>query len=190
MRRERLRLLVPALLALSLSSCGSQDYTDIVFGEDDLVQSSFGGLGVEWGVYEDTDMLDENSFKRIYANIKELAPARIRCMFNYDSFVKDFDDKGDDDKTNDTWTYDFANKWGDNLFEILRYCQSHGIQVAAGSWNVIGDLRNDVWGHDGRVHGGSSLGQNKRRHLRLSHQRVRLHLHSVVRERKRAQLHG
>ncbi|MCI1245619.1 MAG: hypothetical protein LKG11_06735 [Bacilli bacterium] len=146
MRCERLRLLVPALLALSLSSCGSQDYSDIAFGEDDLVQSSFGGLGVEWGVYEDTDMLDENSFKRIYANIKELAPARIRCMFNYDSFVKDFDDKGDDDKTNDTWTYDFANKWGDNLFEILRYCQSHGIQVATGAWNVIGDLRHDVWG--------------------------------------------
>lgn len=148
MKKQSLFLALPFILASSLSSCGnsSVDTTNIVFGSDDLIQSSFGGLGVEWGIYEDTDMLDKDSYTRIEENIKQLAPSRIRLMFNYDYFVSDFSDGGDKDKTNDTWTYNFANKWGDSLFYILSYCQKKGIEVALGAWNVIGTLTNDVWG--------------------------------------------
>ena len=66
-------------------------------------------------------------------------------MINYDWFVENFDSKGDSDKTNDTWDYNFANKWGDNLNLLLKYCQANNIQVAFGSWNVVGTLSDDVW---------------------------------------------
>ncbi|MCI2069099.1 MAG: hypothetical protein LKJ88_05940 [Bacilli bacterium] len=159
MRRVFKSLLLTALGSLIMTGCGQSSNseavsslseetkinTKFVFSSSDLVQSSFGGLGVEWGVYEDTDKLSDFSKKRIYENIKRLNPVRIRCMINYDWFVEDFDDKGDQDKTNDTWSYNFANKWGDNLTELLTYCQEHNIQVAFGSWNVVGTLENDVW---------------------------------------------
>jgi len=146
--KTRQRFILGGLLtAMALSGCGSKsaNTNDITFSDSDLIQSSYGGLGVEWGVYEDTDKLDESSWERIYANIKRLAPVRIRCMINYDWFVENFDSKGDSDKTNDTWDYNFANKWGDNLNLLLKYCQANNIQVAFGSWNVVGTLSDDVW---------------------------------------------
>ena len=146
--KTRQRFILGGLLtAMALSGCGSKsaNTNDITFSGSDLIQSSYGGLGVEWGVYEDTDKLDESSWERIYANIKRLAPVRIRCMINYDWFVENFDSKGDSDKTNDTWDYNFANKWGDNLNLLLKYCQANNIQVAFGSWNVVGTLSDDVW---------------------------------------------
>jgi hypothetical protein len=148
MKRHKLLLLGTLVSSMTLVGCGQSavDSTNIVFSEDDLVQSSFGGLGVEWGVYEDADKLDDYSWQRIYANAEKLAPTRIRCMINYDWFVTNFDDKGDDDKSNDTWDYDFANQWGENLTLLLTYCQTHNIQVAFGSWNVVGSVTDDVWG--------------------------------------------
>jgi hypothetical protein len=136
------------LIAMSLAGCSknSVDYDHIVFSKDDLIQSSFGGLGVEWGVYEDTDKLGEGATEKILKTIAKLNPAKIRLMMNYDYFVSDFDSKGDNDKTNDTWSYNFANKWGDNMALLLSYCQAHHIEVALGAWNVVGDLSNDVWG--------------------------------------------
>jgi len=147
MKRIPLLVMSAALASLTLTSCGknSVDTENVAFSESDLVQSSYGGLGVEWGVYEDTDKLDATSWLRIYANIAKLHPARIRCMINYDWFVENFDNKGDTDKTNDTWSFNFANKWGDNLTLLLRYCQANDIQVAFGSWNVVGTLTDDVW---------------------------------------------
>lgn len=141
-------LLGATLLTVCLSSCGSSaiDYDHIVFKEDNLVQSSFGGLGVEWGVYEDTDKLGDGAEEKILKTIAKLNPVRIRLMMNYDYFVENFDNQGDTDKTNDTWDYNFANKWGDNMAALLTYCQLHHIQVALGAWNVVGDLSNDVWG--------------------------------------------
>jgi uncharacterized protein (DUF2147 family) len=146
MNRIKKASLLGALILLTLTSCGqSLDMKNIVFSEADLVQSSYGGLGVEWGVYEDTDKLSDFSKNRILENIKTLNPVRIRCMINYDWFLNDFDDKGDKDKTNDTWSFNYANKWGDNMNELLTYCQEHSIQVAFGSWNVVGTLTDDVW---------------------------------------------
>ena len=155
MKKKALLVMTALVLPVLLSSCGNVSSSgssnensapkEIVFTQKDLVQSSYGGLGVEWGVYEDTDKLDASSWERIYANMIKLAPARIRLMINYDYFVENFDDKGDDDKTNDTWDYNFSNQWGNNLAVLLSYCQSHNIQVALGAWNVVGTLSNDVW---------------------------------------------
>ena len=50
-----------------------------------------------------------------------LGAARIRLMISYDWFCQNFDDKGNDDKTDDTWTYNFANKY-DGLNELKRMC--------------------------------------------------------------------
>jgi hypothetical protein len=147
MKNFKLLVLGTIVTSFALTSCGEStvDTTNIIFSDSDLVQSSYGGLGVEWGVYEDTDKLDDSSWSRIYANMKQLKPARIRCMLNYDYFVENFDDKDDDDKTNDTWDYNFSNQWGDNLLLLLSYCQTNNIQVAIGSWNVVGSLTDDVW---------------------------------------------
>jgi len=149
MKKKALLTIGSLIMSSLLASCGASSVTpsttDIVFSESDLVQKSYGGLGVEWGVYEDTDKLDGSSWRRIYANIKKLSPARIRLMLNYDYFVQNFDDKGDGDKTNDTWDYNFSNQWGNNLALLLGYCQQHNIQVALGSWNVVGSLSDDVW---------------------------------------------
>lgn len=136
-----------------LTSCagGGQKKIDvdpdrIAFQHADLIQESFGGLGVEWGVYEDTDKLAENGWERVIKNMDYLKPSRVRVMTNYDWFVTDFDNKGTKDKNDDTWNYNFANKYALNMFEILTYCQTHNIDVALGAWNVIADLNNDVWG--------------------------------------------
>ena len=148
MKKSKISIcLLPLVSLMALSSCGGQiiDPTIIAFKKENLVQSSFGGLGVEWGVYEDTDKLDERSRERIFENIQRLNPSRIRCMINYDWFVTNFNDRGDEDKTNDTWDYDFTNKMAANLDEILSYCQSHKIEVAFGSWNVVGSLVDDKW---------------------------------------------
>ncbi len=146
MKRAYKNLVLASLFSLALTSCGSSlDAYNISFSSSELVQSSFGGLGVEWGVYEDTDKLSDFSKKRIYENAKTLNPVRIRCMINYDWFLEDFDNKGNTDKTDDTWTYNFSNKWGDNMNEMLTYCQVNNIQVALGSWNVVGSLTDDVW---------------------------------------------
>ena len=62
--KTRQRFILGGLLtAMALSGCGSKsaNTNDITFSGSDLIQSSYGGLGVEWGVYEDTDKLDESS---------------------------------------------------------------------------------------------------------------------------------
>ncbi len=122
------------------------DKNNIAFTSDDIVNDKFGGLGVEWGAYEDTDKLIEGGWERIIDHMDHLGPARIRLMINYDWFCQNFDDKGDTDKTNDTWSYNFTNKYALNMLEILDYTQTHGIDVAFGCWNVIGTVGlGDVW---------------------------------------------
>ena len=96
MKRSKLSLcLLPLISIMALSSCGGQisDPTTVAFKKENLIQSSFGGLGVEWGVYEDTDKLDDRSRERIFNNIQRLNPSRIRCMINYDWFVTNFKDR-------------------------------------------------------------------------------------------------
>jgi len=136
---------------LALTACGqperkNTDPNNIAFTEADLVQKSFGGLGVEWGAYEDIDKLAENGWERVIKNMDQLKASRVRVMINYDWYVTNFDNKGNKDKSDDTWDYNFANKTALNLFTILEYCQTHNIEVAFGAWNVIGSFPNDVWG--------------------------------------------
>lgn len=138
-------LLLCGTALMSLSACGSNNDGKLVFGNDKLVQKSFGGLGVEWGAYEDTDKIIEGGWDLILRHMDRLGAARIRLMINYDWFVYDFDDKGNDDKNDDTWSYNFTNKYALNMIDILEYCQVKNIDVAFGSWNVIADLSNDVW---------------------------------------------
>ena len=122
------------------------DENNIAFTSDDINQESFGGLGVEWGVYDDTDRLIEGGWEKVINHMDHLGAQRIRLMLSYDWFCKDFDDKGTPDHNDDTWSYNFANKYARNMFDILDYCQVNSIDVAFGAWNVIADLKNDVWG--------------------------------------------
>lgn len=112
-----------------------------------LINDDFDGLGVEWGAYEDTNKLRTDAWETItkYANRLD-GMSLVRCMVNFDWFCENFDDKGDTDKENDTWTYNFTNKWMKSTEDVLSYCQSHDINVAFGAWNVIADLSNDTWG--------------------------------------------
>lgn len=151
MKRRLLKfvlLVSTPFLALGCSSQSVNDPNVISFSHSTLVQKSFGGLGVEWGAYEDTDKLAEGGWERIIEHMDHLGAARIRLMVSYDWFCQNFDDKGDSDKTNDTWTYNYTNKYALNMIEILEYCQTHSIDVAFGAWNVIADLSSgvDEWG--------------------------------------------
>ena len=139
---------------MSLVSCNKKasllpddvDLDNIAFVEADKIQDSFGGLGVEWGAYEDTDKIAEGGWERVLNYMDHLGAARIRLMINYDWFCQNFDNKGDKDPSNDTWTYNFTNKYARNMIEILEYCQQKRIDVAFGCWNVIGSLDGeDEW---------------------------------------------
>lgn len=141
--------LMTLLPFLSLTSCNNQnvDGDKVVFSSKTLVQRSFGGLGVEWGAYEDTEKLIEGGWERVIKHMDHLEAARIRLMISYDWFCQEFDNKGTADKNDDTWVYNFTNKYAANMIEILEYCQIHNIDVAFGAWNVIGSLGDDdVWG--------------------------------------------
>ena len=148
------RLLVLACLPIfALTCCQTQnsskktDENVVAFTANDKVQSSFGGLGVEWGTYEDTDKLVEGGWDTIIRHMDHLGASRIRLMTNYDWFCQNFDDKGTKDKNDDTWTYNFANKYAYNMFDILDYCEINHIDVAFGAWNVIANLSGvDEWG--------------------------------------------
>ncbi len=152
MKKERISLLGLVTL-LSVFSCGKGNETkpvvdkeNISFASGDIIQKSFGGLGVEWGAYEDTDKIAEGGWERVIKYMDHLKASRIRLMINYDWFCQDFDNKGNTDPEDDTWTYNFTNKYARNMIEILEYCQVHHMDVAFGAWNVIGTVgEGDVW---------------------------------------------
>ena len=121
------------------------DKDHIVFRKDNIVLSNFEGLGVEWGTYEDPDKLSSDSWERSLKIMDRLNPQVTRCMLNYDWFITNYDDKNDDDKTNDTWEYNFSNKLMNNTINVLRYCDDHDIHVAFGCWNVPGTLGLDQY---------------------------------------------
>lgn len=143
-------LTLPILLTTLISIIGCQNKKDIdtnhiVFTKNNAVLHNFEGLGVEWGTYEDPDKLSSDSWSRSLKIMDRLSPQVTRCMLNYDWFITNYDDKGDKDKTNDTWEYNFANKYMNNTVEILRYCDDHNIDVAFGCWNVPGSLSIDEY---------------------------------------------
>lgn len=146
------------LSLLTLAACGGGggggenidyskvDKNKIAFTSADIVQESFGGLGVEWGAYEDTDKLVEGGWEKVLRHMDHLGAARIRLMVNYDWFCQNFNNNGTLAHEDDTWTYNFNNKYARSMLDILEYCETHDIDVAFGAWNVIGNLYGDVWG--------------------------------------------
>ncbi len=148
MNNEVKKILIPFLPILALCSCSKQtsDPNTVIFKDKNIVMKDFEGLGVEWGAYEDRDKITNDAWERAKNIADRLNPATVRCMVNYDWFVRDFDNKGDTDKTNDTWTYNLSNKYMNSTIEVLQYCQLHDIKVAFGCWNVVGNLKEDEWG--------------------------------------------
>ena len=140
------------LTTLTLTGCSNSNIKKpkdvMVFSPQiNLINDDFDGLGVEWGAYEDTNKLQTNAWDRITKYADRLnGMSMVRCMVNFDWFCSKLDTKGDDDKTNDTWEYDFTNKWMRSTEQVLSYCQEHDITVAFGAWNVIGSFPNDTWG--------------------------------------------
>ena len=102
-----LSMLVPCVVGVS--SC-SGSTNDMVYSKDHVVIEKFDGLGVEWGTYEDPDKLSSGSWERSLRIMDRLNPQVARVMLNYDWFITNPDDKGDYDKNNDTWEYNFSNK--------------------------------------------------------------------------------
>ena len=147
------RLITLALLSsclIAVSGCnstgaGEVDKDNIVFRKNNVVLDNFEGLGVEWGTYEDPDKLSSDSWERSLKIMDRLNPQVTRCMLNYDWFITNFDDKNDEDKTNDTWEYNFSNKYMNNTVDVLRYCDDHYIDVAFGCWNVPGNVGADQY---------------------------------------------
>ena len=121
------------------------DQENVVFKKDNIVLNNFEGLGVEWGTYEDPDKLSSGSWERSLRIMDRLNPQVTRCMLNYDWFITNFDDKNNDDKSDDTWEYNFSNKLMNNTIDVLRYCDDHDIDVAFGCWNVPGSLGKDEY---------------------------------------------
>ena len=148
---KKYKIFLPLIISSLLASCaGSNPFgNDVMFfsSKSHLISNDFDGLGVEWGAYEDTNKLQPNAKERIYKYAERLdGMALVRCMISYDWICENFDDHGETDKTKHTWSYNFTNKWMKSCEEILSYCQTHGIDVAFGAWNVIGNFQNDVWG--------------------------------------------
>ncbi len=116
------------------------------------ITDSFGGIGVQWGVYEDVSVLTDEEWMRTVKYLDELKPSRIRCMANLEWWVVDFDNNSTyEDIKDDFWQYDYSKKTFKNLLKILEYCQNKDIKVAFGVWNVMGgdgitspDMRKDV----------------------------------------------
>ncbi len=137
----------------AVSGCGKQDSEvevvvdkdNLVFSKENIVLNNFEGLGVEWGTYEDPDKLSSGSWERSLKIMDRLNPQVTRCMLNYDWFITNFDDKYDNDRSNDTWEYNFSNKLMNNTIDVLRYCDDHDIDVAFGCWNVPGSLGKDEY---------------------------------------------
>ena len=146
------KIIILSLLPICLVAIGGcekkveYETTNLVFRADkNVVLSNFEGLGVEWGTYEDPDKLSAGSWERSLRIMDRLNPQVVRCMLNYDWFITNFDDKGDDDKNNDTWEYNFSNKLMNNTIDVLRYCSDHDIEVAFGAWNVPGNVAKDEY---------------------------------------------
>ena len=141
-----LSLLTPCIIGVS--ACSGADTTNLVYKKENIVINSFDGLGVEWGTYEDPKKLTSDSWERSLRIMHRLNPEVARVMLNYDWFIdaNSYDDKKDTDISNDTWSYDFANKYMDNTVDILHYCDDNNIDVAFGCWNVPGSKEKDELG--------------------------------------------
>jgi len=151
MKKVIAALLLLILVVSLVAACSEEaEYTgEVVFSSQRVVSLSFDGLGVEWGTYEDTNRTVKGSWNRVLTAVERLNPALVRCMTNLDWFVNDFNKHGTpDDYTDDTWSYNFANKQMINACDVLDYCQEHGVKVAFGVWNVIGNanLLKDEYG--------------------------------------------
>ena len=151
------------LTTLALTGCSFKNQVKkpkdvMVFSPQiNLLSDDFDGLGVEWGAYEDINKLQTNAWDRISKYADRLnGMSLVRCMVNFDWFCENLDTKGDnhvnpqtalvEGKENDTWTYNFTNKWMKSTEQVLAYCQEHDLTVAFGAWNVIGSFPNDTWG--------------------------------------------
>lgn len=133
-------------IPLLLTSCNTIKEGQMVFKSEDVVLSSYNGVGVEWGVYEDVSKLTPNYWERTKKLVDRLNPSIVRCMTNFDWIVKNYDNKNTDDVNDDSWEYDFKNKYMQNACDILDYCQQKKINVAFGVWNVIGNANeSDEW---------------------------------------------
>lgn len=146
---KKSKIIFPLIISTLLASCGNEQPKDyMVFSPQlNLLSEDFDGLGVEWGAYEDTNKLQTGAWERITKYADHLkGMSLVRCMVSFDWFCENLDTKGDTDKNNDTWTYNFNNKWMRSTEDVLSYCQAHNIDVAFGAWNVVASLPNDTWG--------------------------------------------
>ena len=124
MKLNKLALVLLSSLTL-ISGCSKKplepdDRELIIFDDANVINTDFGGLGVEWGTYEETKKLVPDAKERILNAVDYLNPSIVRCMFNYDWICSDLDTKGNSDKNDDTWKYNFANERMISCCEVCR----------------------------------------------------------------------
>lgn len=150
--KKILLFIIIGLFITMIAGCENNKETDdiniICFDKSTIINTNFGGLGVEWGTYEDENKLVPDAWDRIYSAVDYLKPQIVRCMFNLDWICYDLDTKGNSDKNDDTWKYDFTSDHMESCCNVLEYCQNNDIDVAFGFWNVIGNANTsvDIWG--------------------------------------------
>ncbi len=118
----------------------------VFFAEGNVVVGNYAGIGVGWGAYEDTEKLRKDYWEHTVELVDKLAPTLVRTMISYEWVLTDFDNKGNTDIADDTWGYNFDNKWMNSAYQVLDYCQANDVQVAFGAWNVVGQPDTDEWG--------------------------------------------
>lgn len=116
------------------------------FAKDSVAVADYVGIGVGWGVYEDTNKLRSDYWEHTTQLVDKLSPTLVRTMISYEWVLLNFDNNGTEDVNDDTWEYTFDNKYMNSAYQILDYCQQNGIKVAFGAWNVVGQPDTDEWG--------------------------------------------
>ncbi len=136
-------------IMLTLTACDNVSNLGedgVFFAEENVTVSNYAGVGVGWGAYEDTNKLRKDYWEHTVELVDKLAPTLVRTMISYEWVLLNFDNKGNDDINDDTWEYNFDNKWMNSAYQVLDYCQENDIQVAFGAWNVVGQPDTDEWG--------------------------------------------
>lgn len=120
-------IILVVLTMLFLTSCNTNSDT-IIFNRKSVVNKNFSGIGIEWDVYENPYLVEEQ-WESILNRMDNLNPAIVRCMFNMDWYM--FVDIMNDNEI----IYNFNGAHLQNLYKILDYCEENGIIVALGAWD-------------------------------------------------------
>lgn len=107
-----------------------KEYARITLDADKVITESFKGYGVQWDPYLARPINDEE-WERIVERVDYLRPTFIRCMIYAPIYSDGLDSNGEP-------IYDFDSNKIKELYRLLDYCESRGIEVVLGEWETPG----------------------------------------------------